>query len=248
MRRPINGLSLNPWMTEALLSQAFEKSILIATHDKAVTNNLVLQFEDKKWQVQSFSEPAAAVQSFRNQPVSVALVDIGLPRLDGISLAKSLKDISSSVIIILMTGYKTLNVAIDELKSPGYDYILKPVLIEHLFLIIRRAHRELILMEQNSHLLAENAKLRGEASIEEIASTSETVEKDTKAPGDEEQLMPLKIATLTGPKARAIATYERQQHTIRTKRAPENPDETLAEKSSGEHKSDEGEIESGDEK
>ncbi len=247
MRRPISGLSLNPWMTEALPSQAFEKSILIVTHDRTVTNNLALQFEDREWQVQSHSEPTAAVQSFRDQPVSVALIDIGLPRLDGISLARSLKDISASLIIILMTGYKTLNVAIDELKSPGYDYILKPVLIEHLFLIIRRAHRELFLMEQNSLLLAENAELRGEASIEETASPSEAVEKDMKAPGDEEQLMPLKIITLTGPKDTAIATYERQQQTIYTKRAQEKPDESTTERLPEEDKSDEGEIEAGDE-
>ena len=159
----------------------------------------------------------------------------------GQAKAHSLSPLSS----IFMTGYKTINAAIDELKSPGYDYILKPVLIDQLLLIIKRAQRELNLMERNRLLMEENAQLRDAAPAAQIedADGGEVV----KSVQTEEKIEPLKIATITSPKDRAIATYERQQQTIRTRGVAKKPEDKIAEQPPPKDQTNEAEIVPGDE-
>jgi len=80
-----------------------------------------------------------AIERMREYIFDVAIVDIKMGKLDGIDVLKVAKDISSDTEIIMLTGYGTVDVAVQAMKLGAYDFVAKPVNMEALLLIVDRA-------------------------------------------------------------------------------------------------------------
>lgn len=68
-----------------------------------------------------------ALEKLESLPISLLLTDIRMPKIDGVSLLKKVKEASPDLHVIIFTGYPALQSAIDALKSGAYDYLVKPV-------------------------------------------------------------------------------------------------------------------------
>lgn len=75
-----------------------------------------------------------AVNITRKEDISIALMDIDMPNLDGIEAAKLINNMIEDIRFVFITGY--MDYAIDSFCVHPYDYILKPVDIEHLKLVL----------------------------------------------------------------------------------------------------------------
>lgn len=76
-------------------------------------------------EVVGFSSPLEAVEYLKNNSADIALLDIEMPKMNGISLALKIKELNPDISVIFLTGYS--NYALDALKIHASGYILKPI-------------------------------------------------------------------------------------------------------------------------
>ena len=202
-------------MPEAGQGSDTPQTVLIVEDDEAVLKALTLQLEARGWQITTTIDPQKAQARFQEHPTTVALLDIGMPGLDAVKLAQDLRRHSPDLIVIFMTGYPSLNQAIEGVYQVAYDYLVKPFRIEQLSLIINRARRELALIEENRALIETVGRLQ--ASFDVLTTAAETGRTE---PGDQQEPeeSPPREARSSDSLSKAIpgggygplASYERQ--------------------------------------
>jgi two-component system response regulator (stage 0 sporulation protein F) len=107
------------------------KKILIV-EDNEVVQDILRQFFETRYTVQIASNASQALSAIVRGTPDVALLDIKMPGLDGISLLKSLREMGVTVPIFVMTGYDALQVAQDALNAGANGYLPKPFDLLHL--------------------------------------------------------------------------------------------------------------------
>ena len=187
-------------------------AILIVDEDATMISALKLQLEDRSWMVHSAHASQEAIALCQESEVGVALIGIGAASFDGLQLARNLRSSNPGVILIAMTGYPTVDQAIEILKSEATDYLVKPFRIEQLLMAIERAHREQNLIRENESLKRDLAKLRDE--VAGILPTADAPDADVEIGSEEIPLRSTDYGGLStqskGPDPDAIASYERQ--------------------------------------
>lgn len=88
----------------------------------------------------------------KDQDIEVVVLDVKMPGLDGIGTLKLIKRKWPLVEVIMLTGYSTLNSAIDSIKLGAYDFLLKPTDIGQLTAKLEKAagrkrHRDKLILE-----------------------------------------------------------------------------------------------------
>ncbi|MCX7909750.1 MAG: response regulator [Ignavibacteria bacterium] len=70
---------------------------------------------------------------------NIILTDLMIPEIDGLELLKKVKEIDDKIIVIMITGYATINTALQAMQFGAFDYIAKPFTREELRKVIERA-------------------------------------------------------------------------------------------------------------
>jgi DNA-binding NtrC family response regulator len=90
------------------------------------------------YEVLSASDGDKAIEILENHDPEVALLDLKLPKTDGIELTKILKSIKPDLIIIIITGYPSFDSAVNATKYGAAEYIIKPFRLDELNKTIQR--------------------------------------------------------------------------------------------------------------
>jgi DNA-binding NtrC family response regulator len=117
---------------------------------------------EQGYQVKIFQDPQVALQSFREYPADLVITDLKMPGLSGIELLAALRKIDNEVPVIIITGYSTVEHAIEALRLGATDFIKKPYDIEELLLHISKTLESRNLRLENRQLKSELASQRGE--------------------------------------------------------------------------------------
>ncbi|MBN1626401.1 MAG: sigma-54-dependent Fis family transcriptional regulator [Deltaproteobacteria bacterium] len=97
----------------------------------------VLRHED--FDVDTAQNGEAAIDLIDKDIYDIALIDLNMPKVDGMSVLKYINEHSQGTIGIILTGYATIRNAVDAMKSGAFDYLAKPVKMEEVLLVIQRA-------------------------------------------------------------------------------------------------------------
>ncbi len=118
-------------------------TIALVDDDKNILASVTMLLEQEGYQVKSFSDPAAALTALAPAPPDLAILDIKMPRMDGLELLRRLKQGSPDLPVIFLTSKDE---EIDELmglNAGADDYIRKPfsqrLLLERVRAVLRRA-------------------------------------------------------------------------------------------------------------
>ena len=103
-----------------------EYKVLIVDDEPQFVNVLQSYLRLRGFDVTGCTDPESALEKMTEERFHVALLDINLPRMNGIQLLKRVKDISPTVQVMMMTAYSTIENAIECLESGASDYFLKP--------------------------------------------------------------------------------------------------------------------------
>ncbi|MCL4524573.1 MAG: sigma-54 dependent transcriptional regulator [Acidobacteria bacterium] len=131
----------------------------------------------------------SAVTKIRARRFLVVLTDLKLPGLSGIDVLREVKDADASIPVILMTAYGSVEEAVTAMKEGAFDFIQKPVDLDHLKLLMARAAQQQELLRENLILREEYAarygfpRIVGEHStlqqasqqVQRVAATDSTV-------------------------------------------------------------------------
>lgn len=167
--------------------------IMLVDDDDAVREALSELLSRKGWQVIDFNSAEDAIAALKDQPdFDVILSDINMPGMTGIDLLAKVKEAAPNCPVVMITGYPSLDLAIEAMKDGAIDFLPKPFKTEELEVVIRRASERARLMRSNAIVPAskhptssqpEIARMRLEDKIKELSilhTISETLDEVTE--------------------------------------------------------------------
>ncbi|MBI2895211.1 MAG: response regulator [Deltaproteobacteria bacterium] len=116
--------------------------ILIVDDDKAICEYMETFLTKDGYDVKTLSDPASVVDEVRTGGYHMIILDLMMPKLDGIEVLKRIRKVDSDVAIVIFTGYPSLETAVESMKLDVVDYIKKPFSIDEFREVIERVSRK----------------------------------------------------------------------------------------------------------
>jgi DNA-binding NtrC family response regulator len=111
--------------------------------------------------VDEASDGSAAIQKLRNRRYQLVLTDLKMPGASGLEVLRESKQADSTIPVILLTAFGSVDEAVSAMKEGAFDFIQKPVDLDHLKLLVERATRQQELLRENLVLREEFAARYG---------------------------------------------------------------------------------------
>ena len=141
--------------------------LLVVDDEPAIVNLVEAAFRDDEFQIRKAFSGEEAVQMIKEERFDLVLTDVRMPGISGIEVMKEAKNLDKHIQVIIMTGYGSLDNAIDVLKEGGaYDYLQKPL-------------RELSDLKKSINRALEKRRLslENESLIEQLKQSNERLEQ-----------------------------------------------------------------------
>ncbi len=129
--------------------------ILIVDDEKAVADILKDCISDKERSVDVCYDGLEGIDHIQNNFYDLIIVDLVMPKVGGLDVLKYAKKTNPDVLVIIITGYASLETAIMAVKEGAYDYIRKPCKLEEIRIVVDNAVDKIKLFRENRGLLKE---------------------------------------------------------------------------------------------
>ena len=129
--------------------------ILVVDDEKNITLFLSEILEDEGYISETAEDGEIALQKLLRDKFDVVLLDLKMPRMDGITLLKKINTLDIDPCVIILTGHGTIQDALLCTKLGAYDFIEKPVDVDKILVTLKNCLKE-------KKLLLENRILKGE--------------------------------------------------------------------------------------
>lgn len=134
-------------------------TILVIDDEKSIRDSIRMILEYEKYTVLFAENGNKGITVFRDQSPDVVLLDIKMPgRKDGMEILKEIRQYSSDVPVIMISGHGTIDTAVEATKLGAFDFLPKPLDREKLLITVRNAL-------ERSQLAREVQQLRGKDRI-----------------------------------------------------------------------------------
>jgi len=134
------------------------KRILIVDDEFAVRTSIEKALGKAGFLTYSVSSGNEALKLLEKQTVELVLSDLKMPDGDGLELLRAIKKKRPFVEVILLTGYGTIEKAVDAMKEGAYDFITKPFKKAFILNVVERALEKQNLTQENTYLKAQLGK------------------------------------------------------------------------------------------
>ena len=126
--------------------------MLVVEDDKALSEIVCEELRERGHMAVAAETVAEGLEQLKQSEFEVALVDLMLPDGSGIDILKRISDEGLATEAIVLTGYATVDTAIQAMKLGAYDYVTKPARMEELEVLVVKAAEKSRLRRENSHL------------------------------------------------------------------------------------------------
>lgn len=116
-----------------------KSKILIVDDDAGIQKALVKFLSLHGYTVESANDGAEAIEKFKTTPFNLVLSDLKMPTMTGIELIHRLKEIHPRVSLLIMTGFATIETAVEAIKAGAFHYITKPFQLDDVLLLVEKA-------------------------------------------------------------------------------------------------------------
>jgi two-component system response regulator AtoC len=113
--------------------------VLIIDDQKLIRNSLKVALKKEDFEVHLAKTGLEGLDIIRKNCVDLVLLDIRLPDLNGIEVLKKIREMDNEIVVIMMTGYGTVESAVLAMKLGAFDYVNKPFTIKTITTIIKLA-------------------------------------------------------------------------------------------------------------
>ncbi|PLX86377.1 MAG: Fis family transcriptional regulator [Desulfuromonas sp.] len=113
--------------------------ILIVDDEAFIRENLERILADDGYRPLSTDSPEDAVRLVSEEEIGLVLLDLNLGSQSGLDVLRALKEVDPEILVIIITGYGTVESAVEALKIGAYDYIKKPFKADAIHLIVKLA-------------------------------------------------------------------------------------------------------------
>ncbi len=135
-----------------------EINILIVDDDKMLCKMLedVLS-QEAKLIITSANDGRDAIEKIKGRNFDLILTDLMMPGANGIEVLRTAKEIDEGVHVVIVTGFASLETAVEAVRKGAYDYITKPFKLDEIRIVVQNASERIRLLRQNQALI-ENLK------------------------------------------------------------------------------------------
>lgn len=134
--------------------------VLVADDDEVFLEILAETVEQANAVVELASDGLAALEQLSAGDFDILISDLNMPRMDGLTLLRQVRTFYPHILCILITGFGSLESAIQALRLGAYDYIQKPFMMEQVGVTIRNAVDRVKAYKERAGLLLEIEKLQ----------------------------------------------------------------------------------------
>ena len=192
-----------------------EERILIVDDEEMICDMLSRRLTQEGFFCVTARNGKEALNHFYKDAFSLIISDIKMPEMDGIELLKKVKAIHPKMIVIIVTAYPEIDMAVEAMRVGAYDFIIKPADLDLVMLSVRRAlekkrleeevevyHKNLErLVEERTVKLQQAYRTLKKAHLDSVKVLAEAIDaKDpyTRGHSDRVRRMSLQIATSLG--------------------------------------------------
>ncbi|UCG58108.1 MAG: sigma-54-dependent Fis family transcriptional regulator [Phycisphaerales bacterium] len=144
-----------------------EKNILVVDDDRIILDSLCEFLSLEGFQTSGAETLKGAVAKLRGESYCLVITDVNLPDGDGFELLDTVRKECPETVVIVITGYGTIESAVRAIKQGAYDYLTKPIIDDELRLAVERAIKQQTLISENERL---RLQLRQRYSLANIIS------------------------------------------------------------------------------
>jgi two-component system, NtrC family, response regulator AtoC len=121
------------------VSRVPRETVLVADDDATIRSNLAMLLESEGFSVREAADGVAAAEALRDPEVALALLDLRMPRRDGMEVLREHGDRLEETPVIVVTAYGGSQAAIEAMRLGAYDYLSKPFDLDEVLFAVRRA-------------------------------------------------------------------------------------------------------------
>ncbi len=130
--------------------------ILIADDERNLRELIVRELGRRGHEVEGVADGVAALDRIKENPFDVVVLDMRMPRKEGIDVLRELATFPEAPQVVMLTGFQEVSTAVEAMKLGAYDYLTKPTKIEELDVVVRKA-------AEKGQLVRDNVALRAHA-------------------------------------------------------------------------------------
>ncbi|HEY3233200.1 MAG TPA: response regulator, partial [Polyangiaceae bacterium] len=150
--------------TSALsLAPPDERPRVLVVDDEKLIRDILAEFLSLEgYVVETAEDGSTAMRELQRASFDMIISDLKMPRMGGLELLREVSRVHPDTLTVIMTGFGTVETAIDAMKRGAYDYILKPFKVEEILHIVQRGL-------EKRRLAAENLRLREALSLYKVS-------------------------------------------------------------------------------
>ena len=148
-------------------------NLLVIDDEKTQRDSLTGFLEHIGYNVISAETGQKGLELLKKSSVHVVISDFRMPGLDGLSIVKEVKKIDPSILVILITAYGEVDLAVNVMKAGAYDFLTKTIDLDEIEVILSRAEEQFYILKENKIF---REILHNNASFSNIVSVSSQME------------------------------------------------------------------------
>ncbi len=141
------------------------KKILIVDDDSIIRESLCEFLKLEGYQSRGAGSFTEALKELEKQNFNLVITDVNMPEVDGFELLRVIRKRYPELVTIVITGYGTIESAVEAIKMGAYDYLTKPIVDDEIRMLVSRALDQQALLEENRNL---KDQLRSRFGLENI--------------------------------------------------------------------------------
>lgn len=127
-------------------------SLLIVDDDEVIVEMLTSYLGDEGYLVKGFINPLEAIEHLKSHTYDLIITDLKMDELSGTELVDSIREEGLDTVVIIITGYASVQSAIRAIQQRVYDYLQKPFKLVEIKAVVDRAAEKLRLQRENEYL------------------------------------------------------------------------------------------------
>lgn len=117
------------------------RKILVVDDERNITDILATILKSRGYSVGTADNGKDAIEILKKESYDLVISDIRMPKMDGLTLLKEINKLKKDIITILLTGFATIDTAVESMKLGAFDYVVKPFDVTEIINVIAKADR-----------------------------------------------------------------------------------------------------------
>ncbi|MFH0782849.1 MAG: sigma-54 dependent transcriptional regulator [Pseudomonadota bacterium] len=148
--------------------------LAIVDDEEIVCRRLSQALSGEDFEVEAFIIGRSFLERMVQQPFDIVFLDMRLPDIDGLEILDRVKNLRPETEVVIITGYKSVETAIEAIRKGAYHYIPKPVNLSEIRLLAQNVRDKITLRNENLRL---REALKGESGLASIIGNSPAIQE-----------------------------------------------------------------------